>query len=162
MRLLAEWLGAAVVVAVLAAAGYGGWQVYQQRQVDTASRQAVEAAHKYMHTLLNFDSDNDVDAIDSNMDTLLQGSTGAYRDLYAKSRDKLLAVQVNDNATARGVVVETVVKAATKDKVVVVMLVDQAVTNRADPDDPDIDRSRIRMTLDKVDGKWLVSRMEVP
>lgn len=150
------------MVALLAAAGYGGWQAFHQHQTDTATRQALDAAHSYMHTLLNFDSDNDATTVDENMDTLLNGSTGAFKDLYATSRAKLRAVQVNDNATAHGVVVESVVKSATKNQVVVVMLVDQAVTNRADPEDPDIDRSRIRMTMDKVDGRWLVSKMELP
>jgi Mce-associated membrane protein len=44
--------------------------------------------------------------------------------------------------------------------VVVLLLVDQAVTNVAFPD-PQIDRSRIRMTMEKVDGRWLASKVEL-
>jgi Mce-associated membrane protein len=43
---------------------------------------------------------------------------------------------------------------------VVVLLVNQAVRN-ADNPEPVMDRSRIRMTMDRIDGRWLASKVEL-
>lgn len=153
------WVAAAVVVAVLVGAGYGGWQVLQKHETDVAAEQALAAAQQYMFTLTNFNSDSASDAVASNMNGLLDGATGEFKDMYGKYRSELLDVQVAKNASARGTVIDSVVKSASKDKVVVVLLVDQAVTNTDFPE-TQIDRSRVRMTMNKVDGRWLVGYLE--
>jgi Mce-associated membrane protein len=45
--------------------------------------------------------------------------------------------------------------------VVVLLFVDQTVANKSAPD-PRIDRSRVKMTMDKVDGVWRASKVELP
>ena len=44
---------------------------------------------------------------------------------------------------------------------VVLLFVDQSVQNASVPD-PRIDRSRIKMTMDYVDGRWRASQVELP
>lgn len=162
VRSAIEWAAAVAVVAVLAAAGYGGWQAFQQHQTDVAAQQALAAAHRYLHTMTNFNSDNVSTDIDENMNGLLDGSTGEFREMYTHSRTRLLSDQLDDNSAARGTVVDSAVKSATKNKVVLVMLVDEAVISQGDLDTTEIDRARLRMTMEKVDGQWLVSKMELP
>ena len=58
------------------------------------------------------------------------------------------------------VVVDSAVQSASKDKVVVLLFVDQSVSNTTVPD-PRIDRSRIKMTMEKVDGQWRASKVEL-
>ena len=43
----------------------------------------------------------------------------------------------------------------------VLLFVDQSVTNTSMPD-PRIDRSRIKMTMEHVDGQWRTSKVELP
>ncbi|MGH3531175.1 MAG: Mce protein [Mycobacterium sp.] len=153
-----RWITAAALVAVLVgAAGYVGGQRLHQHQKEVAGAQALEAARKYVVTLTNIDSN----AIDQTIADILDGSTGEFRDLYNKSSGQLRQLLVDNRAAARGHVVEAVVKSAGTKKVEVVLFVDQSVTNLAYPE-PRIDRSRVRMTMEKVDGRWLVSRVELP
>lgn len=152
-------LAAVVSVVVLAGAGYGGWLLYQHHETDIAGAQALAAAEKYVLTLTNFDSIHPDPAEEKDMDYLLDGATGEYKDMYAKSQAKLLKLQVEKKAAGRGTLVDSAVKSAGKDKAVVVLFVDQSVTNTDQPD-PQLDRSRIRATMYKVDGRWLVGYLE--
>lgn len=149
-------LAAAVAVVALVGAAYGGWSLYQRHEKDVAAAQALAAAEKYVVTLTNVDSD----AIDANAADILDGSTGEFNDFYTKSREQHRQLLVDNKVTARGKVVESAVKSADTNKVQVLLMVDQSVSNLADPE-PQIDRSRVKMTMEKVDGRWLVSRMEL-
>jgi Mce-associated membrane protein len=150
------WLAAVALVAVLAGAGYGGWVLLQDWQVHTASEQALGAAESYVLKLTNIDAE----AVDQNFADMSYGSTGEFLRSHADSTPKLRQLLLDHKATARGHVTESAVKAATKNKVVVVLLVNQAVRNKDNPE-PVIDRSRIRMTMEKVDGRWLASKVEL-
>ncbi len=152
-------LGVVALVAVLIGAGYGGWLLFQRHQIDTAAQQALAAAEKYVLTLTNFDSVSPDPAEEKDMDYLLDGATGEYQEMYARSQAKLLKLQVEKKAAGRGTIVDSVVKSATKDKVVAVLFVDQSVTNSDSPV-PQLDRSRIRVTMHRVDGRWLVGYLE--
>jgi Mce-associated membrane protein len=80
--------------------------------------------------------------------------------MHTRSGAKLRQVLIDNKATARGHVTEAVVKSADRSHAVVVLLVNQAVRNTDNPE-PVMDRSRIRMTMDKVDGRWLASKVEL-
>jgi Mce-associated membrane protein len=153
-----RWLAAAALIVVLAgAAGYVGQQRFHQHQKEVAVAQALDAARKYAITLTNIDTK----AIDQTVADILDGSTGEFKDLYTKSASQLRQLLVDNQAVTRGHVVESAVKSASPNKVQVLLFVDQSVTNLAFPK-PRIDRSRVRMTMEKVDGRWLVSRIELP
>jgi Mce-associated membrane protein len=81
--------------------------------------------------------------------------------MYSQSSAQLRQLLVDNKATAHGVVVDSAVKSATANQVVVLLFVDQTVANKAAPD-PRIDRSRVKMTMDKVDGAWRASKVELP
>jgi Mce-associated membrane protein len=152
-----RWAAVAAVAAVVAVAGWEGWLLYQQHQTDVAAEQALDAATKYAVVLTSIDTN----ALDQNFTEVLDGSTGEFKDMYAKSSTQLRQLLVDNKATAHGVVIDAAVKSATKDKVEVLLFVDQSVSNLAVPD-PRIDRSRIKMTMEKVDGRWLASQVELP
>lgn len=154
---LLRWLtAAALVVSLAGATGYLGWLRFQHHQDEVAAAQALDAAQKYAFALANLDSAT----IDKHFADIHDGSMGEFRGMHVKSREHLRRLLVDNQATAHGTVVESAVKSASPNKVVVLLLVDQAVTNRAFPD-PQIDRSRIRMTMEKVDGRWLASKVEL-
>lgn len=151
------WVAAILVGVVVAVAAWEGWMLYQQHQKDVAAEQALDAATKYAVVLTSIDTN----ALDQNFTEVLDGSTGEFKDMYAKSSTQLRQLLVDNKASAHGVVIESAVKSATKDKVEVLLFVDQSVSNLAVPD-PRVDRSRIKMTMEKVDGRWLASKVELP
>ncbi|MGV0872141.1 DUF3329 domain-containing protein [Mycolicibacterium sp. XJ879] len=148
---------AAAFVVVLAAAGYLGWQLWQERQVAQAGQEARQAATDYAQVLTSIDSAK----VDENFDAVLDGATGEFKDMYSQSSEQLRQLLIDNKASAHGVVLESAVQSATKDKAVILLFVDQSVTNTNVPD-PRIDRSRIKMTMEYVDGRWRASKVELP
>lgn len=154
---VARWAAVAVLAVVLAGAGYEGWLLFQQHQKDVAAAQALTAAKKYIVTLTSVDTS----AIDKNFAEVLDGSTGEFKDMYTKSSAQLRQTLIDNKAAAHGSVVDAAVQSATTHKVDVVLFVDQSVSNGTAPA-PQLDRSRVKMTMEKVDGRWLASKVELP
>ena len=148
---------AAVLIAALAGAGYLGWQLWQQQQVERAGQAAQQAAVAYAAVLTSIDTAK----VDENFAQVLDGATGEFKDMYSKSATELRQLLIDNKASAHGVVLESAVQSATKDKVVVLLFVDQSVSNTHVPDSR-IDRSRIKMTMEYIDGRWRASKVELP
>ncbi|MET0897649.1 MAG: DUF3329 domain-containing protein [Mycobacterium sp.] len=148
---------ALVFVAALALSGTLGWMVWQDRQVTQAGEQAQQAAVAYAQILTSIDSNK----VDENFQQVLDGSTGEFKDMYSQSSVQLRQLLIDNKAAAHGVVIDSAVQSATKDTVVVLLFVDQSVSNTNVPD-PRIDRSRIKMTMEFVDNRWRASKVELP
>ncbi|MGE2832781.1 tetratricopeptide repeat protein [Mycobacterium sp. SMC-4] len=146
-----------VFVALLVAVGVLGWQLWQERQVTQAAEQARQAATEYAQVLTSIDSEK----VDENFDAVLDGATGEFKDMYSQSSSQLRQLLIDNKASARGVVLESAVQSASEDKAVVLLFVDQSVSNTNVPD-PRLDRSRIKMTMEYVDGRWRASKVELP
>ena len=146
-----------IFIAALASSGFLGWQLWQEKQVEQASQQAQQAAVTYAQILTSIDSNK----VDENFAQVLDGSTGEFKDMYSQSSVQLRQLLIDNKATAHGVVLDSAVQSATKDKVVVLLFVDQSVSNTSVPD-PRVDRSRIKMTMENVDGQWRASKVELP
>ena len=145
------------LVALLGATGFLGWTVWNQHQIDQAREQAQRTAVSYAQVLTSIDSNK----VDENFQQVLDGATGEFKDLYSQSSVELRQLLIENKATARGVVVDSAVQSVSKDRAVVLLFVDQSVANTKLPD-PRIDRSRMKMTLEKVDGSWRASKVELP
>lgn len=151
-------LVAALLIVVLGAAGgLAGWELYSNHAVAQAEEQAVATAKEYAVTLTSIEAGS----IDQNFTDVLDGATGQFKDMYSRSSSQLKQMLVENKATSKGVVVDAGVKSATADQVVVMLFVDQSITNTASPE-PRVDRSRVVMTMDKVDGRWLASKVDLP
>lgn len=148
---------AVLVSGVLGGSGFLGWQLWQLRQSEEAADAARQAAVEYAQVLTSIDSNK----VDENFAAVLDGATGEFKDMYSKSSTELRQLLIDNKASAHGVVLESAVQSATKNKVVVLLFVDQSVQNTSVPD-PRIDRSRIKMTMEYVDGRWRASKVELP
>lgn len=155
-----RWLVVAAVgvafAVLLGVSGFLGFQVWQARQLATAEQQARDTAVAYAQVLTSIDSAK----VDENFNQVLDGATGEFKDMYSESSMQLRQLLIDNKAAAHGVVVESAVQSAADDRVVVLLFVDQSVTNSQVPD-PRIDRSRIKMTMEKVDGRWLAAKVEL-
>ncbi|OBK14108.1 tetratricopeptide repeat protein [Mycobacterium asiaticum] len=145
-----------LLVASLALSGFLGWKLWQQHQIQVAGEQAQQAAVKYAQILTSIDSNN----VDENFRQVLDGATGEFKDMYTQSSVQLRQLLIDNKATAHGVIVDSAIASETTNKVVVLVFIDQTVTNMAVPD-PRIDRSRIKMTMEKVDGRWRASKVQL-
>ncbi|BBZ69998.1 hypothetical protein MPRS_10910 [Mycobacterium paraseoulense] len=146
----------ALLVASLAVSGFLGWRQWQDHQVKLAGEQAQQAAIGYAQVLTSIDSNK----VDENFRQVLDGATGEFKDMYTQSSVKLRQLLIDNKATAHGVVVDSAIQSQSTNKVVVLVFIDQTVTNTAAPD-PRIDRSRIKMTMEKVDGRWRASKVQL-
>lgn len=152
-----RWIAVAVLALGVIGAAYEGWLLYAHHQRNVAAAQALETAEKYTLALTSVDPT----AIDKNFAEILDGATGEFKDLYSTSSEQLRQLLIDNKATAHGTVIESAVKSATKNKVEVLLFVDQAVSNKASPQ-VQIDRSRIVITMEKVNGRWLAAKVDMP
>lgn len=157
LRVVALAVAAFILLGSLGTAGVLGWQRHSQRAVDDAAQQAVAAAQQYAVILTSIDDGQ----LDQNFAAVLDGATGEFKDMYSQSSDQLRQALIDNKAKANGTVVAAGVKSATDNKVEVLLFVDQSVSNALNPE-PRLDRSRIIMTMEKVNGRWLASKVELP
>ena len=146
----------ALLIASLAVSGFLSWRLWQEHQIRLAGDQAQQAAIAYAQVLTSIDSNK----VDENFRQVLDGATGEFKDMYTQSSVKLRQLLIDNKATAHGVVVDSAIQSESSNKVVVLVFIDQTVTNTAAPD-PRIDRSRIKMTMEKVDGRWRASKVQL-
>lgn len=147
----------AMYAAAVALAGGLGWPLWQQHRLDAAATAGQRAAVDYAQVLTSIDSNN----VDDGFAAVLNGATGEFKDTYTKASVQLRQLLIDNKATAQGTVVDSAIQSRSTDQVVVLLMVDQRITNTARPD-PRVDRSRMKMTMRKVEGRWLTSRVELP
>lgn len=155
-RAALRWLTAGLLVIALAVTGLGGQLLYQEHQRNTAARQALAAAESYVGKLINFDGA----ATEDRAGDILDGATDDFKARYSRSGAALQRMLTENAATVRGTITEAWVKKATTSRAVILMLVDQSVKTRDHPR-VTLERSRIRMVMTKVDGRWLASKVRV-
>ncbi|BBY99399.1 YfgM family protein [Mycolicibacterium fallax] len=160
-RGLKGWLlvgGLAVLVtALLISTGVLGWLQWQSYHLNKEREELNRAAASYALVLTSIDSNN----INENFDAVLDGATGEFKDMYSESSEKLRQLLVDNKASAHGQVVESAVQSVGDGEGVVLLFIDQAVSNTNVPD-PRLDRSRMKMTMKYVDGRWRASKVELP
>lgn len=157
VRLRRRFLYRAAAVALCFVIGGLGWQLWQQHRVAAAGEAAQRAAVEYAQVLTSIDSNK----VDDDFAAVLNGATGDFKDTYTKASGQLRQLLIDNKASAQGAVVDSAIQAESTDKVVVLLMVNQTITNTTRPD-PRVDRSRMKMTMQKVDGQWLASKVELP
>ena len=156
VRWLAATLGACTFVAAICLVGIFGWQLKQQRDIAAAGQTALSVGRDYSVLLTSIDNQQ----IDRNFDQVLDGATGEFKDMYSQSAAQLRQLLIDNKAVSHGTVVDAAIKSATKTRVEVLIFIDQSISNSVNPE-PRIDRSRIALTMDLVDGRWLASKVDI-
>ena len=133
-----------------------GVQLRDAKAVESAAREASDVARQYAVTLTSVGAD-----LEGDFAAVLDGATGEFEKMYAESSEQLRQLLIDNQAQAEGVVVESGIKSATPTKVEVLLFIDQSVTNALVPE-PRLDRSRVVMTMELVDGRWLASQVDLP
>lgn len=144
---------AALVVLALAAAVLVGWWGHQLRRADDDARAAVEEATTHTQQLLSYDSRS----LDADLARGRSLVTGDFAAQYAKTAAELIGPTTRaQEITTIAVVVRAALVSAGPDRVETLLYVNQATTSKADPT-PRPTTSQIRVTLDRVGDRWLIS-----
>ncbi|MGV0070444.1 Mce protein [Mycobacterium colombiense] len=151
----------ALVVAVyggaVGLAGGLGWKLWDEHEVSRAGQAAQRTAVNYAQVLTSIDSNQ----VDQNFSAVLGGATGEFKDTYTRASAQLRQLLIDNKAAAYGTVVDSAIQSQSKNKVVVLLMVDQTVSNAVRPDGR-VDRSRMKVTMENVGGRWLASKVELP
>ncbi|OBH42264.1 Mce protein [Mycobacterium mantenii] len=150
-------LVAAVYAGAFGLAGGLGWKLWDEHAVSQAGQAAQRTAINYAQVLTSIDSNQ----VDQNFSAVLDGATGEFKDTYTKASVQLRQLLIDNKAAAHGTVVDAAIQSQTKNKVVVLLMVDQTVSNAVRPDGR-VDRSRMRITMENAGGRWLASKVELP
>jgi len=157
LRIVAFGVLPAVVVALGAGAGVLGWQESSQREVQAARVESVAIARDSTVAMLSYRAETVEQDLRSARDRL----TGTFLNSFTDLIDTVVipgAKEKQISSTARVSAVASV--SATAKRAVALVFVDQIVTigaNAPDSGNPTGTASSVRVTLDKVGDRWLVS-----
>ncbi len=148
-----------LVVALVLSLLLGGWmalKVRSENRLDDARREAVAVARTYAVNLTTYDHVK----LDEDFARVLDNSTGSFRAEYTAASESLRALIAKFKATATGTVLSTAVVSISTGRADLLLFVDQTVNN-SNTEQPRIDRTRMRMGLEKQDGRWLISSLDL-
>jgi Mce-associated membrane protein len=152
------WLAGllALAVAALAAFGLVAYRVHRDSQVETARSQALAAAQREAVTILSYDYRH----LDADFAAARKVLTGSFARDYRATTSKVVRPGAEQyHAVVKAEVAAGSVVSGSANQVVVLLFVNQTTTSTR-LEGPRVDLNRVRLTLVRVDGSWLVKNVE--
>ncbi|MDT7764853.1 MAG: Mce-associated rane protein [Mycobacterium sp.] len=147
-------LPATVFVLILGAA-YGKWQATTLTDAQHAASQSVQAATESTIALLSYRPDT----VEKQLTEARTHLTGSFRDAYTSlTHDVVIPGAQQKHISAVATVPAAGSLSATENHAAVLVFVDQTTT--VGNDTPTNTSSSVRVTLDKVDDRWLISAFD--
>lgn len=156
-----HWAAIALAVALVAAVGVTAWMfffTYQpDRQTDEAAmKSAVNAASDGTVALLSYSPDS----LDQDFATAKSKLTGSFLSYYTQFTEQIVAPAAKQKAVkTKASVVRAAVSEISPDKAVVLVFINQTTESKDRPDASFIN-SAVRVTMQKIDGGWLISSFD--
>jgi Mce-associated membrane protein len=148
-------VAALVVVILLVTAGLLTVRARGADRVEQARTDATAAAEATAVDLLSYDYRH----LDRDFARARAGLTGGFVDDYAKTTRTVVRPTATEvKAVVKADVAASSVVRAGQNRVVVLLFVNQTTTSTR-LDAPKVDLNRVRLTMDRVDGRWLVSKV---
>jgi len=136
-------------------AGFLKWQDVSARSSQIAGIEAVAAAKDAAIGLLSYKPDS----VEKDLDAAKDRLTGTFKESYTQlTHDVVIPGAKEKHISSVATVPAAASVAATRNHAVVVLFVNQ--TTVVGNDAPTDSQSSVRVTLDKIDGRWLVSGFE--
>jgi Mce-associated membrane protein len=155
-RVIGYGLLPALALLLAGAAGFLKWQ--DASIGDSAGAEATEATKAATDgtiALLSYRPDS----VEKDLDAARNRLTGSFLNAYAKlTHDVVIPGSKQKQISAVATVPAAAAKSATAGHAVVLLFVDQTVI--VGKDAPTSTASSVRVTLDKVDGRWLISQFD--
>jgi Mce-associated membrane protein len=147
-------LGALVVV--LAATVL--WEILQTMNANattSAGTNAQNAARSAAQSILSYDYRN----LNSDMTKAEGLTTGSFRQQYEADAPRLLALAKQAQGVVQANVWQAGIVSSSPNQVTVLLFVDQTTTQSSNQT-PQLSQNRVKMTMQKVGGNWLVSNLQ--
>lgn len=143
---------AALLIAILAVAvGVLGYLLWQDHRQDELRRSAAQDASRLVVQLATYDH-NDVDA---NLDAVVAEATPGFAERYREVSDGLRELLARGEGTSTGTVTNAAVESISGDTAIVLVFLDQEITNVTVPDGR-VDSSRMVVTVVRDGDRWLL------
>jgi Mce-associated membrane protein len=154
-RLLAYGVLPALALILALGAGYLKWQDGSARLSQTAATQSVRAATDSTIAILSYRPDT----VDADLTAAGGRLTGAFRDQYTQLITSVVAPGAKQqHISAVATVPAAALVSATASHAVVLVFINQTTTIGNDP--PTHTASSVRVTLEKVHDRWLISQFD--
>lgn len=156
-----HWAAIALSVALVAAAAAASWMfffVYQpDRQTDDAAMQsAIKAASDGTVALLSYSPDS----LDKDFATAKSKLTGSFLSYYTQFTEQIVTPAAKQKSVkTQAAVVRAAVSEIHPDTAVVLVFINQT-TQSADRPDASFINSAVRVTMQKINGGWLISSFD--
>jgi Mce-associated membrane protein len=147
---------ALLVVLLLAGAGYLGFRLLEASAAESARTDALAAGQRYAIDLTTYEHTN----LQGNFAAVAANSTEKFAGQYKQVSESLTALIQQYQATSKGTVVKAGIAEADEERAVVVLFVDQVVTNTNNAE-PRSDRNRMQMTLMRSGDRWLIDDVQL-
>jgi Mce-associated membrane protein len=135
--------------------GYLKWLDGKERESVSAAEQSVRAASESTIAILSYKPET----VDQDLKAAADRLTAGFRQQYTQLVTDVVAPGAKQqHITAVATVPAAASVSATGKQAVVLVFVDQTTTIGNDP--PTQSTSSVRVTLDKVDGRWLISQFD--
>lgn len=144
-----------IALALGAVAGYLSWQSFHHRAATLAADDSVAAARDTATAILSYDAGT----VERDLTAARDRLTGAFLAEYTKLVDEVVIPGSKEKGISAVAQVPAAASvSATTDHAVALVFVDQRVTIVGDA--PTNTASSVKVTLDRVGGRWLVSGFE--
>jgi len=145
-----------VLALVLAlTAGYFKWQDSIVTRDESARAESMQAARDITVEMLSYQPAT----VDQQLAAAREKLTGEWKDAYGAMIDtEIVPVAKDKQVSAAASVAASASVSAEPDRAVVLLFVNQTVT--VGTEQPTVTASSVRVTLDDVDGRWLISKFE--
>lgn len=151
----ARWALPAILLLLAIAAAVMAWLDAQARAVDAARRESVRAATESTEAMLSYQASTVADQLKAAEERL----TGSFRDSFRELvHDVVIPGSEKKHISTIATVPAAASVSATPKHAVVLVFVNQAAV--VDTEAPTDTASIVRVTLDKIDGHWLISAFE--
>ncbi|MGO9158840.1 hypothetical protein [Mycobacterium sp.] len=151
-RLFAFGLLPCLVLLIAAAGGYLKWQSSSIRASQTSSVESVAAARDATVAMLSYQPDT----VEKDLGGARSRLTGTFKDSYTQlTHDVVIPGAKQRHISAVATVPAAASVSATANHAVALVFVNQTVVIGTDP--PSATASSVRVTLDKVGDRWLIS-----
>ncbi|OBH10248.1 hypothetical protein [Mycobacterium sp. E3247] len=159
-RCVARWRSIVATVLVVAAMGVAAglyFVVYRpdQQVSEAAAQRAVRAASEGSVAVLSYAPDN----LDRDFAKAKSYLTGNFLAYYTKFTEQIAALAQQKHVTETAQVIRAAVSELHPDSAVVLVFINQTATSTEKPQ-PQTTANSARVTLTKVNGSWLISKLD--
>lgn len=155
LRVLLSALAVVIVIALVAGVGVLFYQNRQNEQTDAARTDATSAASAQAAAMLAYDFGN----VEEELAAAADGLTGDFKDEYTTLVSEVIAPAAKEKSLTVQVTIQGSAVVAAEPESATIMLFLNQITTSSDNPDASSSGSRVRMDMEKVDGRWLASNL---